>query len=129
VLWRDQRTPALVDWGSAGAINPTVELANVALAWSGIVTGEPAPDAFRAVVAGYRDAGAALQAEPRDALYGTLAHWLAWLRFCLQRSLGDGSLDLMERDLGTRETAAALAVLTRIADGIDLYASWLNSEP
>jgi Ser/Thr protein kinase RdoA (MazF antagonist) len=127
VLWPDERSPRIVDWESAGAINPTVELADVALNWSGLTVGEPDPNTFRSVLAGYRSAGATVHDEPRDALYALLAHWLSWLKFNIQRSLGDAITIPAERDLGTGEAVNALAVVQRLASGVDLYASWLDS--
>lgn len=125
VLWPDERSPLIVDWESAGPINPTVELADVALNWSGLTVGEPDPSIFRAVLAGYRGAGGTLHDEPRDALYALLARWLAWLEFNIHRSLGEAAWTTTERDLGTREAVDALAVIQRLASGVDLYASWL----
>lgn len=127
VLWRGPDNPALVDWESAGAINPAVELAGVALDWSGIGIGEPVPDVFRAVVAGYRSTGAAFTTDPRDALYAQLAHWMAWLKFNLYRSLGEIPTETLERDIGTHEAINTLAALERLASGVDLYASWLRA--
>jgi Ser/Thr protein kinase RdoA (MazF antagonist) len=57
VLWQDGARFAIVDWESAGLTNPTRELADAALAWSGQTVGEPSEAAFRAVIDGYRKAG------------------------------------------------------------------------
>ncbi len=35
VIWQAADTPMLIDWEAAGLINPTMELAGVALSWSG----------------------------------------------------------------------------------------------
>src|SRR5262249_8295892 len=80
VLWPDEHTPVIVDWESVGAVNPAVELADVALTWSGLTVGEPNQTAFRAVLAGYHSTGAAIHAESRDVVYAALAHWLSLLR-------------------------------------------------
>lgn len=125
VLWRAPRTPAIVDWEAAGVTNPTVELADVALKWSGLPSGEPDATSFAAVLAGYRAAGALPPDEPRDALYAVLANWLAWLRLNLRRSLGDGIVDSAEQEQGTRAATQTLAILQRLASGLDLYASWM----
>ncbi|HEV8191564.1 MAG TPA: phosphotransferase, partial [Ktedonobacterales bacterium] len=126
VLWPDDHSAVIVDWESAGAINPAIELADVALTWSGLTVGEPDLNVFQAVLAGYRSTGAVLRDEPRDVLYATLAHWLSWLKFNIQRSLGEAAAPPAERESGTREASDTLAVVQRLASGIDLYASWLG---
>lgn len=126
VLWPDEHSLVIVDWESAGMINPAVEVADVALNWSGLIVGEPDRDVFQAVLAGYRSVGATIHDEPRDVLYANLAHWLSWLKFNIQRSLGDVATTSEERDLGTREAVDTLALIQRLANGIDLYASWLT---
>ncbi len=125
VLWPDKHSPVIVDWESAGMINPALELADVALNWSGLTVGEPDQNIFNAVLAGYRSVGATIHDEPRDVLYANLAHWLSWLKFNIQRSLGDAATTSAERDIGTREAVDTLALVQRLATGIDLYASWL----
>jgi Ser/Thr protein kinase RdoA (MazF antagonist) len=126
VLWQSDQSLLIVDWESAGAVNPAVELADVALNWSGLTVGEPDPNVFHAVLAGYRSTGATIRDEPRDVFYATLAHWLSWLKFNIQRSLGEAAATPAERDLGTHETTDTLAIVQRLASGIDLYASWLD---
>jgi thiamine kinase-like enzyme len=151
VLWPDAETPLLIDWESAGMINPTVELADVALNWSGVTVGEPDPAAFAAVVAAYRDHGGRLTDEPRDALYAVLVNWLAWLRYAASQviTLHGAVAELRRRTeldpVGRRlvqaataqhtgeiarfdrETVNTLATVSRIAANLDLYASWLSS--
>jgi thiamine kinase-like enzyme len=36
VLWDSENNPILIDWESARKLNPTYEIVNVALDWSGI---------------------------------------------------------------------------------------------
>ena len=74
----------IVDWEAAGLINPTRELADVALAWSGQTVGEPSEAAFRAVIDGYRKAGGPLADSAYDALHSCLGNWLEWLEARIQ---------------------------------------------
>ena len=53
VIWRDEHTPLLVDWESAGLVNPMMELASVALDWSGLAIEAVREDTFSALVEGY----------------------------------------------------------------------------
>ncbi len=117
VIWRDAHTPALIDWESAGLINPSLELVKAALDWSGISVGEPEEASFKALLAGYRGAGGPMPASAHDALAGTLGHWLAWLEFNMQRSLGT-TAPPEEQALGVNETTRALATLQRIGENL-----------
>jgi Ser/Thr protein kinase RdoA (MazF antagonist) len=125
VIWRDAHTPALVDWESAGLINPTLELVKAALDWSGISVGEPEEASFQAVLAGYRGAGGQLHDSAHDALAGTLGHWLEWLEFNMRRSL-DTTASPEERSLGVSETTRALATLQRIGENLGRVVAWVE---
>jgi thiamine kinase-like enzyme len=127
VLWRDAHTPALLDWEAAGPTHPTVELADVALNWSGITTGLPDPTTFAAVVAGYRDAGGAQHAESRDVLYVVLYQWLTWLHFNARRALGELGADSEARHLAEREVTTTLGAVRALGAHVDRWASWLDA--
>jgi Ser/Thr protein kinase RdoA (MazF antagonist) len=155
VIWDADDRPWLVDWESAGMINPTVELADVALNWSGVKVGEPDRGAFDAVVAAYRANGGTVVGEPRDALYAVLVNWMEWLHYATgqaARLSGDAgdlrvcpqlvpiarqqeSMRVGEQtaQLGAeierfdRESVNTLATVERIATNLDRYASWLAS--
>ena len=126
VLWRDAQTPAIVDWESAGPINPTVELAGVALNWSGHEVGQPDAAVFAAAIEGYHEAGGAIHDAGRDALAGCLGSWLGWLTFNMRRSLGELGSGPDERDLSIRETFASLAALRSLADDLETWAKWMD---
>jgi Ser/Thr protein kinase RdoA (MazF antagonist) len=126
VLWRDAQTPAIVDWESAGPINPMVELAGAALNWSGHEVGQPDAAVFAATIAGYREAGGAIHGAGRAALAGCLGSWLDWLEFNMRRSLGELSSGLDQRAVSIRETFASLAALQSLGDNLETWAGWLD---
>ncbi len=107
-------------------VHPTVELADVALNWSGITLGPPDTAAFAAVLAGYRAAGGRIQGDGRDALYVTLWSWLDWVRFTAPRSLGEGAATAAERAIGMSETVKTLAAARELGEHLDLWASRLE---
>jgi Ser/Thr protein kinase RdoA (MazF antagonist) len=127
VLWRDAHSPAIIDWETAGLTHPTVELADVALNWSGILTGSPDEATFAAVVAGYRAAGGTIQAESRDVLYTVLNNWLGWLRYNLRRTLGEDAAGPEEQDVGMREAQATLVAVRALAANIETWGRWINA--
>jgi Ser/Thr protein kinase RdoA (MazF antagonist) len=126
VLWRTPTVPAIIDWEYAGMAHPTVDLADVALNWSGITLGPPDAAAFAAVLAGYRAVGGTLQADGRDTLFVTLWSWLDWVRYTAPRSLGDGGATAEERAIGMRETLTTLAAVRELGAHLDLWASRLE---
>jgi thiamine kinase-like enzyme len=126
ILWRTPTAPRVIDWEYAGMVHPTVDLADTALNWAGITLGPPDVDAFAAVLAGYRDAGGAIQADGRDALYVTLWSWLDWVRYMAPRSLGDGATTDEERAIGTSETLKTLGAVRTLGEQLDLWASRLE---
>ncbi|SRR5579871_462873 len=126
VLWRDGTTFAIIDWEAAGLINPTRELADVALAWSGQTVGEPSEAAFRAVIDGYRLAGGALADSAYDALYSCLGNALEWLEFNLRRTLNDASTP-DEQAIANAEIPKTLTMLQTLAENIGQYVAWMET--
>jgi Ser/Thr protein kinase RdoA (MazF antagonist) len=124
ILWRDAETPLLVDWESAGYINPTLEVLDAALDWSGLSMGDPDEASFRALLAGYQSAGGTLHASIDDALAGVLGRWLGWLEWNLRRAL-DATSTPQEQASATSELDTALAVLPRLAAALGQVAGWV----
>ncbi|MBV9711238.1 MAG: phosphotransferase [Ktedonobacteraceae bacterium] len=126
VLWQDEHTPWVIDWEAAGLINPTMELASVALDWSGLASGVVREDTFAAIMESYVDAGGVVRDAGIDALYGVLGIWLGWLLFNMRRSLGEATLDEEERQLSIQETPLALARLRTLTHYAEQWASWID---
>jgi Ser/Thr protein kinase RdoA (MazF antagonist) len=126
VIWRDEHTPLLVDWEGVGLVNPTMELASVALDWSGLAIEAVREDTFSALVEGYVAAGGVVRAAGIDALHGVMGIWLGWLLFNMQRSLGEASSGEDERQVGIRETGLALLKLRQLARHAEQWAGGLD---
>jgi Ser/Thr protein kinase RdoA (MazF antagonist) len=127
VIWRDSLSPYLIDWEAAGLINPTMELAGVALSWSGQCVGAPREDTFAAIIDAYYEAGGTLTSTGLDAIHGVMGTWLGWLLFNMRRSLGETTSSEEERQLGVRETTASLAIVRNLAEYAETWASWLET--
>jgi aminoglycoside phosphotransferase (APT) family kinase protein len=125
VLWQDASAFAIVDWDAAGLINPTIDLASTALAWSGQTVGEPSEATFRALIEGYRSAGGAPGDNASDALQSCLGNWLEWLEVNLQRSLKD-EITPEEQALANGEVFKTLTTLQTLSDNIGLWAAWME---
>ncbi len=124
VMWDSQGEPCLIDWEGAGLISPSVELIEVALNWSGQRIGAPKRDVFEAVLGSYLSVRPSVQIQARAAMACCLGGWLNWLHYNVRRSLGDTHAGTDERALGAREAETTLGTLRRLADGIEIWASW-----
>ena len=121
VMWRADGSPVLIDWEGVGLVEPRLELAELALCWSGALV-EPADRAsFLAFCLGYAEVrhpgelGAALDA----ALLGRLA----WLAYNMERSLDGAGPE--ERERGAREAKREVGRLRRLVPALDGCAEWL----
>jgi len=110
VLWRDDNSPALVDWEGAGLINPHVELFDVALNWSGLAATSDGQQAFRALIQAYRTDHGLPGGLGGPALLGVMGNWMDWLAFNLERYL-DPSVDAGERTIATAEVLTTLEIV------------------
>ena len=94
VLWDAAGNLHLLDWESAGAVNPTLEIIGIALEWSGLMSGMLREDIAKQMIASYKQQTTQLACSAEAALYGFLGHFLlGWLFFNLRRSLGQIGVD------------------------------------
>jgi aminoglycoside phosphotransferase (APT) family kinase protein len=123
LLWRGDR-PFLIDWESAGLVNPSLEILGTAFWLACITIGDPARDTVIATFRGYRNAGGALPANPRAILPSLFKETIGWLVYNLRRSVEPG-FPPGERALGISEALATLPTLHRIAAGLDTWPTWI----
>lgn len=87
VLWDDRDRPFIIDWERAGKLNPTYEIIQAALDWSGAAS-ELRPGLFRRMLEAYQDAGGELEADAMGPSLDYIAgEWLIWLLYCVGLSL------------------------------------------
>lgn len=88
VLWNSNNQPLLIDWESARLLNPTQEIVNGALDWSGITAGTFNWEIFKSMLETYQTAGGILALNGVEAsLIAISENWLNWLLFNIQRSI------------------------------------------
>lgn len=91
VLWDSAGNPLVIDWESARPLNPTYELLQTALEWSGI-TRQFEPQLFEAFLGAYQQAGGVIEGEYVEAaLQAVLGDWLIWLMYVVDRSASAAS--------------------------------------
>ncbi|RIW37373.1 aminoglycoside phosphotransferase family protein [Bacillus salacetis] len=127
VLWHKD-SPALIDWESAGLINPIHDLLDTAIYWSENDDGDLEKGRFLSFLEGYEKVGGVIKADWRRTadyrMYGTLA----WLEYNMKRSLWMECTDREEQELRTKEVTAALSTLKKYAQIIPELLIWLDND-
>ncbi len=113
----------LVDWDTAGPVNPRHDLANQALVWAGLHLGDPDPLVARAVVEAYRRNDGLAETFRHTDLAETFRQRLAWVRFNVRRALGELRRDETDRRAGENVIRRNVSELPRFARSID---QWLD---
>ena len=126
VIWKNAQTPYVIDWESAGYVNPTVDLIEAALNWSRNQDGTSDKTRFQAVIQSYVQAGGSLYGKVLDALYGTLGGMLGWLEYNMRRSVDEDVFGSDERDLAQREVKQTVHQLKKLVDIVFDYAQWVE---
>lgn len=126
VLWDNTQSPYVIDWESAGYLNPTVELIEVAMNWSRNKDGTSDRTRFQALVRSYLQAGGTLSGDALDALYGSMGGMLGWLEYNMRRSVDNEVFSRDERHLAQKEVKQTVHQLTQFVHLIFDYAKWFE---
>lgn len=112
VLWDEAGNPLVIDWESAVPLNPTYELVQTALEWSG-VTHHFDQSLFEAFLQAYQQAGGVIErgfvAPAFDCVMGD---WLNWLLYVVDRSAK--SSNPVKRKRGTEQFELVFPTLQRL---------------
>jgi aminoglycoside phosphotransferase (APT) family kinase protein len=110
VLWSDKDSPVLIDWEAARMLNPTREVLEEALDWSGFLSSFDEA-VFGKFIREYQLAGGIMERGEIDAaLDAVLGGWLDWLAYNVGR--GINMEEEQQRALGNRQVALALSSIT-----------------
>jgi len=111
VLWDNQDNPLLIDWECTSKVNPTYDIINTALYWSGITTNFN-QGLFIKIINTYQNAGGILDKELVDAaLYGTLS-WIGWMVYNIERACSES--DPEQKSIGISEVEQVLPTILRL---------------
>jgi aminoglycoside phosphotransferase (APT) family kinase protein len=112
VLWDSRGKPLVIDWESAGLINPSYEILLEALDWGGITT-QFDKRIFEQVIARYQQAGGRLQQEfIGPAFDAIIAEWLDWLMYNLGRIVY--LEDSAQKQVGAEQLELTLATILNL---------------
>ena len=125
VLWNEGK-PIIIDWESAGYINPMQDLIEVAVYWSENLNGNIENNKFSAVLKGYKNKNGKLCDEWKPALYIGYLGKLKWLEYSLRCSLRiECSDEEEEQQLGTNQVSGTIKNIQNYADMIPVLEEWL----
>ncbi len=127
VMW-NQDNPIIIDWESAGYVNPMLELTKTAIYWSENEVGKIDKERFLAFINGYKMRYGTLQANWRKVLLNGFLGKLGWLEYSLKRSLWIECTDTEEQQMGTTQATGTIEAIRRYADMIPELEEWLNNE-
>lgn len=125
VIWKDSEHPFIIDWESAGLVNPGLELMDAALNWGGLVSGEIEEEIIKALLDGYKSEGAAIAETGSELLSGCIIKWLPWLEFNMQRAV-NAKKGGEEQKLGFSQTQNTLRNLNLIENNFSRWACFLD---
>lgn len=112
VLWDKFGNPILIDWESARKLNPTYEIVNASLDWSGITT-EFNKELFFKLIKAYKKARGIIDNSSLEAsFYGVLGNWINWLVYNIDRSCNNVSSE--QQKIGIEQVAQVLPTILRL---------------
>ncbi|MGF9697916.1 MULTISPECIES: phosphotransferase [Paenibacillus] len=125
VMWK-RNNPIIIDWESAGYINPMHDLVETAIYWSINSTGNIDKGRFLAFINGYRKHVSRLSANWRLVLENGLIGKLNWLEYSLKRSLWIECTDQDEQRMGTAQVTWTIKALKQYDSIIPEVESWMD---
>ncbi|UPK45511.1 aminoglycoside phosphotransferase family protein [Paenibacillus pabuli] len=126
VMWH-QNKPIIIDWESAGYINPMHDLVETAMYWSVDHIGNVDKGRFMTFINGYRSRVGNVNANWRMVLENGFAGKLDWLEYSLKRSLWIECTDDKEQQMGTSQVTWTIEALKQYEDMIPDVENWLCS--
>jgi len=125
VMW-NQENPIIIDWESAGYINPMQDLTETAIYWSRNEKGNIDKGRFLAFIGSYKKKYGTIQADWKMVLTNGFSGKLGWLEYSLKRSLWIECTDKEEQQMGTVQVTGTINDIRRYADVISELEKWLN---
>ena len=112
VLWTENKEPLLIDWESASKLNPTYEIVNAALDWSGVTTNLKI-NLFHKMLKSYSEVvGLIEKLIIEAAFYGVMGNWINWMVYNINRSINQKELE--QKNIGIEQVMQVLPTILRV---------------
>jgi Ser/Thr protein kinase RdoA (MazF antagonist) len=125
VMWNDGN-PYIIDWESAGYINPYQELLEVLNYWANNGMGEIDKDKFMELYHAYIEIAGSFQVNFDKVLSSGFLGMLGWLNYSFKRSLGIEASSVEEKNLGTEQVFVTIKALRQYSKQIQLVKYWIK---
>jgi len=125
VLWNSQMVPYIIDWESAGYINPTRDLIQLALSWSGADADAFDEDIFRLILESYIEVREVDLTLAEDSLLAILGDTLGWVKFNINRVL-EGSVSSIELQNASDQILITMDLINLRKSKLDYYLLLVN---
>lgn len=126
VMWKDNN-PCIIDWESAGYVNPYQELLDVLNNWTNDGMGKLNKDKFKALYDAYIEVVGNSKVDWNTVFTNGYGGMLAWLDYSFKRSLEIECSSLEEKNLGTEQVFGTITALRQYSLRINLLKDWLNA--
>lgn len=126
VLWNNGKT-IIIDWESAGYVNPMQELIEVLMYWSEDSKGNLDKERFIALLNGYKNVKSIEDVDWKIVLNSGYIGKLEWLEYSLKRSLGIECTDKEEQQLGTNQVFGTVDSLINYSRLLPMIEEWLTN--
>jgi Ser/Thr protein kinase RdoA (MazF antagonist) len=111
VLWDKINNPILIDWECARKLNPTHELVNTCLDWSGITTNFN-KDIFLKMIRAYSASDGHLDNNILPAAFNAvLGNWINWMAYNIERAC---MIELEQKTLGIEQVTQVLRTIIKL---------------
>ena len=126
VMWK-QGKPIIIDWESAGEINPKHDLIETAIYWSINKLNCIDQSKFYTFINGYQEHCERLDADWMKVLELGYLNKLEWLEYSLKRSLYIECSDENEQKMGTKHVMDTINELKQYEKNSAILLKWLNN--
>jgi len=127
VMWKEEK-PIVIDWESAGYINPMEDLVETALYWSQNEKATIDKERFLAFIDGYKNKKQISQENWSMVLAKGFLGKLGWLEYNLKRSIGIECTDIEEKRMGTVQVIGTIKNIKGYSAMVPEIENWLNND-
>jgi thiamine kinase-like enzyme len=125
VIWDNKNNPLIIDWESAGSINPFIDLVRVALDWSGEAKGKANKKLFIEIFKTYSEVNALDKDNVKDAFYSSIWDNLGWLEFNIKKALRIYNMDTNDSEIAYSEISKTIDIINSRMKHMNEYISWI----
>ena len=125
VMWKNEE-PYVIDWESAGYVNPFQELIEVLNYWIADETGRYSKVKFDAVMQAYTENMNISNVNWEVVLNCSFDGMLGWLEYSIKRAVGMEGTDAKDRQEGMQQTKGTICELKKYENQMEQLKDWIK---